>query len=40
MKWDQRLYLKLGDCNMQVSAACYIHTAGQGTFSKIFRIHF
>ena len=29
-----------GDCNMQVSAACYIHTTDQGTFSKIFRIHF
>ena len=25
---------------MQVSAACYIHTTGKGTFPKIFSIHF
>ena len=31
--------LVLGDCNMQASAACYIHTTGQGTVSNIFRIH-
>ena len=30
----------LGDCKMQMSAACYIHTTGHGTFPKNFRIHF